>query len=115
MAAPPGLEPEILDPESYFVYGFDVGYELTRTNLFSLMGSQVKVESRLNAFFGDVGKTNTLKGRWVNRIYFALIGPIYFNVTYELFFYRFSDRGYGLASDLTFGLSYNARYSWQTY
>ncbi|MBW1872969.1 MAG: 5'-nucleotidase C-terminal domain-containing protein, partial [Deltaproteobacteria bacterium] len=110
-----GVRDEMFDEGGDPVYGIEVGYDMVRTDLFSILGSPFKMESRFTAFFGDVGRSNTLKGQWVNRFYFALVGPIYFNVTHELFFYRYSTRDYGLASDLTFGLSYHARTSVQTF
>jgi len=110
-----GVRDEMFDEGGDPVYGIEVGYDMLRTNLFSILGSPFKMESKFTAFFGDVGRTNTLKGQWVNRFYFALVGPIYFNITHELFFYRYSTRDYGLASDLTFGLSYHARTSVQTF
>ena len=106
---------EIFDPQGELYYGIDVGYELARTDLVNLLGSPVQLESSFSAFFGDVGRSNTLKGHWINRLYFALIGPIFFSVTHELFIYRFSTHGYGLASDLTFGLSYYVNSSIQTF
>ncbi|MBN2495081.1 MAG: bifunctional metallophosphatase/5'-nucleotidase [Deltaproteobacteria bacterium] len=110
-----GVRKELLDDDSDAVYGFDVGYRLKKTQLFSLLGSPFHFESEASAFFGDVGRSNTLKGTWTNRIYFALVGPIYFNITHDLFVYRYSTWGYGLASDLTFGLSYNAQAAVQTF
>jgi 2',3'-cyclic-nucleotide 2'-phosphodiesterase (5'-nucleotidase family) len=110
-----GLRHEALDEDADPVYGVDVGYELVRTNLFSMMGSPFQFESKFSAFFGDIGRTNTLKGTWTNRIYFALVGPIFFTVTHDLFFFRYSSWDYGLASDLTIGLSYSARTSVQTF
>ena len=110
-----GGRDEVLDEDSEPTYGIDLGYLLKRTNLFAILGSPVQMESELGVFFGDVGRDNTMKGTWTNRLYFALMGPIYFNVTHELFVYRFSERGYGWASDLTFGLSYNARTTVQSF
>jgi 2',3'-cyclic-nucleotide 2'-phosphodiesterase (5'-nucleotidase family) len=110
-----GLRHEVLDENADPVYGLDVGYELVRTDLFSLMGSPFQFESKFSAFFGDIGRTNTLKGTWTNRVYFALVGPIFFTVTHDLFFFRYSSWDYGLASDLTIGLSYSARTSVQTF
>jgi hypothetical protein len=79
------------------------------------MGSPFQFESKFSAFFGDIGRSNTLKGTWTNRVYFALVGPIFFTVTHDLFFFRYSSWDYGLASDLTIGLSYSARTSLQTF
>ncbi len=110
-----GVRHEVLDEGADPVFGLDLGYELVRTDLFSLMGSPFQFESKLSAFFGDIGRTNTLKGQWTNRVYFALVGPIFFTVTHDLFFYRYSSWDYGLASDLTIGLSYSARTSVQTF
>jgi 2',3'-cyclic-nucleotide 2'-phosphodiesterase (5'-nucleotidase family) len=110
-----GLRQEVLDPDADLVYGIDLGYDLTRVDVLSIMGSPVQFESSLGAFFGDVGRSNTLKGQWINRIYFALVGPLFFNVTHELFVYRSSKLDYSFASDLTFGLSYNARTAFQTF
>jgi 2',3'-cyclic-nucleotide 2'-phosphodiesterase (5'-nucleotidase family) len=110
-----GVRDEVFDPDSEPVFGIEIGYELARCDLFSIMGSPFQMESRFSAFFGDLGRSNTLKGQWVNRLYFALVGPIFFNVTHDLFFYRYSEKGYGLASDLTFGLSYHANTALQTF
>ena len=110
-----GVRHEVLDEKADPVYGLDVGYEMVRTDLFNLMGSPFQFESKFSAFFGDIGRTNTLKGTWTNRVYFALVGPIFFTVTHDLFFYRYSSWDYGLASDLTIGLSYTARTSVQTF
>jgi hypothetical protein len=110
-----GVRHEVLDESADPVFGVDMGYELVRTDLFSLMGSPFQFESKLSAFFGDIGRTNTLKGTWTNRVYFALVGPIFFTVTHDLFFYRYSSWDYGLASDRTIGLSYSARASLQTF
>ncbi len=110
-----GLRSELLDPQAEPTYGLDIGYKLVRTDLFTLLGSPFQMESELSAFFADIGRDNTLKGTWTNRLFFALVGPIYFQITHDLFVYRFSTRGYGLASDLTFGLSYNARATVQTF
>ncbi|HUU02658.1 MAG TPA: hypothetical protein VM425_14555 [Myxococcota bacterium] len=110
-----GVRDETFDPASSPVFGIEIGYELARCDLFSIMGSPFQMESRFSAFFGDLGRSNTLKGQWVNRLYFALVGPIFFNVTHDLFIYRYSERGYGLASDLTFGLSYHGNASLQTF
>ncbi len=110
-----GVRHEVLDENADPVYGVDVGYELVRTDLFSLMESPFQFESKFSTFFGDIGRTNTLKGQWTNRIYFALVGPIFFTFTHDLFFYRYSSWDYGLASDLTIGLSYSARTSVQTF
>ncbi len=110
-----GLRDETLDPDAKPVYGFDIGYLLKKTNLLSLLGSPLQMESQLTAFFGDLGRTNTLKGTWTNRLYFSIIGPIYFNITHELFVYRYSTWDYGIASDFTFGLSYNAQTSLQAF
>ncbi|MFC1654339.1 bifunctional metallophosphatase/5'-nucleotidase [Myxococcota bacterium] len=110
-----GVRHEVLDENADPVCGVDLGYELVRTDLFTLMGSPFQFESKFSAFFGDIGRTNTLKGTWTNRVYFALVGPIFFTVTHDLFFYRYSSWDYGLASDLTIGLSYSARTSVQTF
>jgi 2',3'-cyclic-nucleotide 2'-phosphodiesterase (5'-nucleotidase family) len=110
-----GVRHEVLDDKADPVYGVDLGYELVRTDLFSLMGSPFQFESKFSAFFGDIGRSNTLKGTWTNRVYFALVGPIFFTVTHDLFFFRYSSWDYGLASDLTIGLSYSARTSLQTF
>jgi 5'-nucleotidase / UDP-sugar diphosphatase len=110
-----GVRDEMFEEGSDPVYGFEVGYELVRTDLFTILDSPFQMESKFTAFFGDVGRSNTVKGQWVNRFYFALIGPIFFNVTHELFFYRFSSQEYGMASDLTFGLSYHARTALQMF
>jgi 2',3'-cyclic-nucleotide 2'-phosphodiesterase (5'-nucleotidase family) len=110
-----GVRHEVLDEKADPVFGLDLGYELVRTDLFSLMGSPFQCESKFSAFLGDIGRTNTLKGQWTNRVYFALVGPIFFTVTHDLFFYRYSSWDYGLASDLTIGLSYSARASLQTF
>ncbi len=110
-----GLRQEIFDDAADPVYGFDVGYKLKKTALFSLLGSPFRWESEATAFFGDTGRSNTLKGSMSNRIYFSLVGPIFFIITHDLFVYRYSDWGYGVASDLTFGLSYNAQTSIQTF
>jgi len=110
-----GVRHEVLDESADPVFGVDVGYELVRTDLFSLMGSPFQFESKYSAFFGDIGRSNTLKGTWTNRVYFALVGPIFFTVTHDLFIYRYSSWDYGLASDLTIGLSYSARTSVQTF
>jgi len=110
-----GVRDEMFDPDSDPVFVVEIGYELARFDLFSIMGSPFQMESRFSAFFGDLGCSNTLKGHWVNRLYFALVGPIFFNVSHDLFFYRYSEKGYGLASDLTFGLSYHGNASLQTF
>jgi len=110
-----GVRDELLDPAADPTYGVDVGYRLARTNLFDLLGSPVQLESELSVFFGDIGRSNTLKGTLSNRLYFALVGPIYLNVSHDLFLYRYSTHGYGLASDLTVGLSYNALATFQTF
>ena len=100
-----GVRSELLDDQADVVVGVDVGYKLAKTDLFQVFSSSLQIESELNTFFADIGRTNTLKGTWTNRLYFALMGPIYFNVTHELFVYRYSTWDYGIASDLTFGLS----------
>lgn len=110
-----GLRDELLDEDRVPVYGLDLGYRLNRTSLFSLLDSPVQLESELSVFFGDIGRSNTLKGTLSNRLYFALVGPIFLNVSHDLFLYRYSTRGYGLASDLTVGLSYNARMAVQAF
>lgn len=110
-----GLRHMLLDEAADPVYGVDIGYLMKKTNLFTLLGSPFQMESGLSAFFGDIGRTNTLKGTWTNRLYFSLVGPIYFNITHELFVYRYSTWSYGLASDLTFGLSINAQAAIQTF
>jgi 2',3'-cyclic-nucleotide 2'-phosphodiesterase (5'-nucleotidase family) len=110
-----GVRKEMLDEAADATYGFDLGYKLARTDLFTLLGSPFQMESELSVFFGDIGRDNTLKGTWTNRLYFALVGPIFFNISHDLFIYRFSQRGYGIASDLTFGLSYNARATVQSF
>ncbi len=110
-----GVRKEMLDQAADATYGFDLGYKLARTVLFTLLGSPFQMESELSVFIGDIGRDNTLKGTWNNRLYFALVGPIFFNVSHDLFIYRFSLRGYGIASDLTFGLSYNARATVQSF
>ncbi len=110
-----GVRDETLDPNADPVYGFDLGYLMKKTNLATILGSPIQMESEFTAFFGDVGRSNTLKATWTNRLYFSIIGPIYFNVTHELFIYRFSTWDYGMASDLTFGLSYNAQASLQAF
>ncbi len=110
-----GVRDQILAEKNDPVFGIEVGYELMRTDLSSLLDSPFLLESRCSAFFGDLGRSNTLKGQWLNRLHFALVGNLYINVSYELFFYRFSTWNYGWASDLTFGLSYHVRTAWQTF
>lgn len=110
-----GARKELLDARASWVLGLDLGYTLLRTDLFQSLGSLFQLESSASVFFGDMGKTNTMKGDWMNRLYFSLIGSIYFAITHELFVYRASTAKYALASDLTFGLSYRVQTARQTF
>ncbi|MCK5688081.1 hypothetical protein KAI87_02365 [Myxococcota bacterium] len=101
----PGVRQEMFDPDADPVAGIDFGYELGRTRLFEVWQSPLEVESKLSAFYGDMAKSDALKGTLVNRAYFALAGSLFFNITHELFFFRKSGQDFGLSSQLTFGLS----------
>ncbi|RME24605.1 MAG: hypothetical protein D6806_09305, partial [Deltaproteobacteria bacterium] len=109
-----GVRDEVYDPALPY-YLFELGAELSRTNLVTILGSPLQLESKLLVSFGDVGRTNTLKATWSNRLYFAISGPLFFTVTHEWFLYRESDRDYAMSSDLTFGLSATLSAARQTY
>jgi hypothetical protein len=111
-----------LSDEERAVLGAELGYKLNRIDLASVLSSPVQLESELSAFWSFTTQDRTLKGTWINRVYFNLGAGIQLNVTHDLFFYQKVDASagseldrIGLASQLTVGLGYHAGTAIQTF
>jgi 2',3'-cyclic-nucleotide 2'-phosphodiesterase (5'-nucleotidase family) len=97
---------ELLEPGTRALPGFNVGYVLSQTDLFSVLDRPIQIESEMDWFYNDIGRSDIHEIRHLTRLYFSLLDKLFFTTSVQLYFYREDPVGvWGRYVDFTFGLS----------
>jgi hypothetical protein len=103
-------------PDASTDFGLTTAYNLTRTDLFGVLGQPVEFQSELEYFYNSIRVDNIHELRSTSRLFYAFFGEFYLTTTFQAFAFRTEPVGaWGTNTELTFGLNYRFDTSYQAF